>query len=57
VQDLLAPPGSSSSSSGSSSSTGMCMGGILQEKQRGSGIAIRECPDGQIVVAGASVAD
>jgi hypothetical protein len=54
VRDLLAPPGSSSNGSGSSS--GMCMGGILQERQRGSGIAIRECPDGQIVVAGGCLA-
>ncbi|WIA42371.1 hypothetical protein OEZ86_008376 [Tetradesmus obliquus] len=55
VRDLLAPPGSNSSSSsaGGSSSSGVCMGGVLQERPRGSGIAIRECPDGQIVVAGA----
>jgi hypothetical protein len=45
VRDLLAPPGSSSS--------GACMGSSLQDRPRGSGIAIRECPDGQIVVAGA----
>ncbi|KAF6263956.1 P-loop containing nucleoside triphosphate hydrolase protein [Scenedesmus sp. NREL 46B-D3] len=47
VRDLLAPPGSSSSGGG------MCTGGMLQDRQRGSGIAIRECPDGQILVAGA----